>query len=631
MKKAVLGAGSALVLAGLAWLAWSAARAPRAGDDAPPAAAAPGAAAVDLSSAPAPESAPESAPMTSAAAPELTPAAAEPGRTPAAPSSAALQGTLLERDSGAPIEGGVVLSLRAIPAASGTPEERVAPGPGGLFRTRGSFPKTNLRVKLLEARSGTVLHETKEPFDPEHGTWTLRVELGLLVPLEVERPADVELELGKARVVERGPAGTSEWAWADVRGESQPFVRFRDPPRPSGATAELELEARSRDGRREFTGRAPLPATRGALAPLTVPLVEATAVVGRVLDADGKALEHATAWLLPLDRPASRERKELGEETDEAGAFLFEELEPGPHELVLSAGLFRGEAARIDVRPGWNDLGALSLGLPTDAAIRGELVDPTGASDPAALLVLTGGGRRYVACSSFGFIFGDQDGRSEFAFEHVPPGDYELSPVSLTGGRFEPERARVSPGAVVTFQAQGLARRGWAFRVRDAESGEALEEYVALGRLEDGWIGAHFDSDDTFPFEGRGWVVLAPGHRSLRLPSDQRFERTTRSEGGTTHEVFVVDVALARGWSTPIVCRALDPTAEPGLAQLFAPPLAGARILADGRVVATTDGGGLAVVEGERAPERLEVELAGWRIVSDRDQEGVRTVILAPR
>jgi len=633
VKKAVLGAGGALVLAGSAWLAWSAARAPRAEDGAQAiAAAAPASAsaAADLESAPGPEVAPE----TSAPAQELVPAAPEPERTSVATSSAPLQGTLLDRDSGEPIEGGVVLALRAIPSASGMAEERVEPGPGGLFRTRGSFPKAKLRVKLLEARSGTVLQETKEPFDPEHGPWTLRVELGLLVPLELERPAEVELEFGQARVIERSSSGTIERQAAKVRGEGQPFVHFRRPlnPAASDARLELELEAHSPDGRRQFTGRAPLSATRGVLATLVVPLVEATAVVGRVLDADGKALEHVAAWLMPLDRPASPERKELGQETDEGGAFRFDELEPGPHELVLCAGLFRGDAARIDVRAGWNDLGVLTLRLPPDAAIRGELVDPTGKNDPAALLVLTGGGRRYVASSSFGSFFGAPDGRSEFVFEHVPPGDYELRPVSFTGGRIEPERVRVAPGAFVTFQAPGTARRGWAFRVRDAESGEALEEYVALGQLEGGWIGTHFDSDDTFPFEGTGWVVLAPGHRSIRLPSDQRFERTTRTEGGATHEVLVADVALARGWSLPVVCRALEPgTTLDEVSAYFASPLGGVRVVADGRAVGTTDAGGLAVVELERAPERIEVELEGWRTVSSRVRDGVHTVLLARR
>jgi len=616
VKKAVLRAGGALVLAGSAWLAWSAARAPRAGGGTP----------ADASAGLEP---PVAADIALEGDAELVPAAEEPGRSPMAPSSAPVSGKLLDRDSGAVIEGGVVLSLSVIASAAGTHAERVAPGPGGLFHTQRSFPKASLRVQLLEARSGVVLCASREPFDPEHSTWTVRVALGLLVPIDVVGPDGLEPVLQRARVVERGPGGTSEWPWTVVSGDVQPFVRYPKPLVPQGGVAELELEAFSRVGGRCLTGRASLPATRGALAPVRVPLVEDTTVVGRVLDARGRGLEDVTVWLLPLDAPA----RDLSDDTEGTGAFLFGEPELGAHELILSKGLVHSEPVRVDVRPGRNDLGPLELALPWDDAIRVQLVDPESEHDPAALLVLTEleSGRRFYATSEINF-FSDDDGQSAFAFEQVPPGRYELRPVSFTGGRFEPASARVVPGAVVTFQAVAAPSGGWGFRVRDAESGDELDEFIAFGLVEGSWLGSTFDSEDVFPIDPSAWLVTAPGYRPLRLPPDQRFDRTTRVEHDETHEVLVADIALERGWSLPVVCRALEPaTTLDEMAACLASPLAGARVVADGRAVGTTDAGGLAVVELERAPERIEVELAGWRTVSSYDRGGMHVVLLARR
>ena len=119
------------------------------------------------------------------------------------------------------------------------------------------------------------------------------------------------------------------------------------------------------------------------------------------------------------------------------------------------------------------------------------------------------------------------------------------------------------------------------------------------------------------PFE---CLVSAPGYRAHRLgPGDF-----------APGEPRVATVALRPGFSARLRFRDLGGALVPGDARarvlaLERPGPDGVRVRADGRTVATSSRGE-AWIELDAPPERIEVELTGWRLVESERFRGGRLV-----
>jgi len=573
--------------------------------------------------------------LETAEAVEPDPAPPQPAGTRAALiETAPIHGVLLDKETGRAIERGVALALRARDGGRAHEPERVEPGAGGVFTTRSAFPRARLLVQVLEARSGELLFSVQETFDPAHSDWTLRVGLRLLVPLDIGAPPDVELTGLQGRLVVVGPDETDERGWDRVRGGAAPFLLYQQSGElEPGEEAWLELQATDESEERLFQGRVRLLDAQGALAPVEIELVEETRVAGLVVDAQGHALEDVAAWFLPRAAGAGElEWDDLGDESGEDGRFRVDGLASGAHDLVLARGQYRAPPRRVELRPGWNDLGTLVLDPPAGGIVRGEVVTDDG-DDPRALLVLTdlASGARQYAVTDFQ-LFGASDGRSAFVFDPVPAGEYELHPIGILGERFEPARRHLSgPAEGLEFRAVGPRGGGWAFRVTDAASHAPVEEFGVLACTEGIWWGWDGAVDDPVPFAGERLLVCAEGYRAAPVAPDAPFEATTREEHGQRVEVRVVEVELERGWSRSVLCRSSESGMTGELAAFFAPPLAGVRVLSDGQPAATTDATGFALLSLSAAPRRIEVALPGWHTVSSQDEDELLHIVLLAR
>jgi hypothetical protein len=207
-----------------------------------------------------------------------------------------IRGRLIDAHCGRPIESGVILELSS--RASGV-TERVEPGPGGAFLTEHAFAPARVGVRILEARSGEELLEHALVLDPREPVWTIRADLGLVIPLELSIPEGIARERMLAHVVEEGPDGPHGWIWAPVQGGERAFVHYHALVQRLGeGPARLEVDVDPQRGPGAH-GEARLSVTHGLHAPLRVALLEETHAFGSVVDGRGDGVVGARVSLLP--------------------------------------------------------------------------------------------------------------------------------------------------------------------------------------------------------------------------------------------------------------------------------------------------------------------------------------------
>jgi len=245
------------------------------------------------------------------------------------------------------------------------------------------------------------------------------------------------------------------------------------------------------------------------------------------------------------------------------------------------------------------------------------------------LLDVTSPGGQVFSFSARQWIRADEeDGQLVFEFNEVPAGRFELSVVS--GGLFlwdPPALVVEAPTEDAVFtRRDDLAQLGLLLRAVDAQSGDALGRFRVQLQTGSAWNPGTLEvSDPAQPLAvltaglSFRWSVYADGYRPMH--GDERdLERSERGLEAT--------IPLTRGFGARFVLRDLDTgflhDDEPGLVSaLLRPPVAGATILADGDAAATSDSLGLADVQLDKEPARIEIRAPGWRVLgSSQFQDG---------
>lgn len=349
---------------------------------------------------------------------------------------------------------------------------------------------------------------------------------------------------------------------------------------------------------------------------------EGTSVRGRVVSSSGRSLEGVFVKALPRVEG----RALVTANTDAGGAFWLD-LEPGAYRLLALGAFATSAPLDLEVVVGLNEVGRLVLPVEdSPGPLRGRLVAVAGTPDPFAVVLVRdlASGRDLVVTPHWGW-FGPGDDCS-FEIRGLPAGEYELSLVPIDGRRYEPERLRASPPEdgleFRTFEAIG---RGYVLDVRDERSGEALDPSTALARIRGQWLGED-GAEHGFPLGFDRWVAYAKNHR----PSSGDFAHAVPFVDEEGNELGRIEVELLPGFGLAVLFKDAESVrlVAPAFDGAFGEGVAGAEVLADGKVVATSDGDGLALVDLLRAPERLEFRKAGWRVAGERRESGVRWVHL---
>ena len=537
--------------------------------------------------------------------------------------SAPLRGRVVDERTGQ----GVPQLVVEIEVRGGSGSDLVLADEDGRFESHGPYQRSRLKLTVFDAlgaegeRSSIASRRWRHDSNAEELRWS--IDIGPTYRAEV-LGGGAESAAWKARLREVNAAGEERiWSWVDVdaAGGGPGWIRYR------GVEREPDPEWRPRlqvtDELERWSGETPVPSSVGQYPRPIQVVVEprAGAIQGTVTDVDARPVQ---AHVLLLLRHEGGERAWVETGTDGEGGYALEHVPPGVHRLMVRTD--HRPVARFDVVsvPGEVTVRDVVLSRVSVAGdVTGALVGPPGGGEPFAavqLEALDGGATNLGQTVGFN-LFSDPDGedRSEFAYEGLHAGRYRLRVISIDGRRYD--RAELDVGVpaadvfFVTRDGEGESELDYVLTVRDAPSGKVLPEVSVLWRIGPIWLmnveteeGEFSEIGPPFPIDVLG-VVSAPGHLpALFTPADYaRADDTMR-----------LDLALQRGHGGALVI--LDAEHMMGGAQarlddnLAAEGLPGARVVAGGRVIGTSDDTGLALLDAPAPIESFDVRAPGWAV-----------------
>lgn len=458
-------------------------------------------------------------------------------------------------------------------------------GPGGTFEARSSHPE-RLLADVVCWTSGAEL-ERHEPhaYAAERqadGAWRIALDVGWLARVELVTGEEAEIE--SAGLIELVDGIEREWGETELLRAEPALVLCRAAafePDPAHRRW-LQVETNSLSGFGGQLLRVEVPVANGIQAEtIRVPLPLPTTAHGRVLDEHGEPWASASVQLLPWGGGAVSFYRGA-EPTDADGRFEFPQLTPGAHWFSVSTQPFTADLRRsLEIVSGPNDVGEFVISRAVATSfVRGFLTVSAGERAAKAIVVLTDSRTGLEVADDTS----DRDGRGCFVFADVPAGRYELDVIPLDERRYRGfPRALEVPCAALEFRGEGSACA--ELEVRDAESGELLTDSEGWALRHQRWVPIWKERETRRARSDEPLVVLAPDHRPEHL------ERLPPS--GV--------VALARGWGELVHAVDLS-SGTSSRAGGFGPPLAGVRVLVEGREVATTDAAGLALVGLRQRP-----------------------------
>lgn len=592
-----------------------------------------------------------SPPLEAARAP-----AASPETAPSAKSAEASDSSRSSSDS-TPFRGQVVDVRTGEPVDSALARAEGAEGnleaatdAEGRFasdaRLLGSFSQIEFWNAHDTAHIRTAPREKLEWLGEEAG-WLARIRIGPTYRLRLLGPGAIESKSWKLRVVESAPGAPDRaTAWLNVVAGDPPWTRFDNPlpEAPVGSSARVEVQ----NEEETLRGTSPVATTVGIHPGLvTVTLDERFArVLGRVVDTAGKPFSRAAVTAISRLGGFSQDGDGHASRTDGEGRYAIGGLPPGDY--WIHARPRRGEEAQtieIALPPG--DTTAPDLVAPAQTAAgaiegflktRGELDFP-----PAVVQLRAVDGRRY---EYFDVVDTSQQAANEgeirpigpqgqamaverkgfFEFQQVPEGEYEITVIATDGSRWSPNPLRVRPPRLdleIVREDVGKPWTAW-FRVHDAESDASIGDFHVQILV-----------DETGASQIRHLVVRGDPPRGSggTWPADALFRWNVHADGyrvasGTERDFVgegtdrVADVFLRRGFGARLVLRdaqgrfdVLEDDWAGRVAAREHAPIAGARVLADGEIVATSDAQGMAAFETPRPPERIEILAPGWTVL----------------
>jgi hypothetical protein len=508
-------------------------------------------------------------------------------------------------------------------------------------------------ILVLNVGSNTDSPEVpRERWTRLEGAWQVPLAIGPTFRLRFSGDGEPPAAPWEARL---SFAGRGQRPWRPVRAGPPPYLRFDRPFGAADGAAACWLEARSQDGLLE--GRGEVTSLVGVQEVEVV--CRARAVVrGRVVDAQGTPWNGVT---VDASQVSDDGIEQLGTGTGADGSYQVSASAPGRMQLVfLPPSSTETRSCRLEVPRGITRAPDVVLERrPAGGAIRGSVKTRSGEDQwglVVALRALDGSGwERAEALIARGgnvsvivsnepvllrrepelFREPEDEGTVDFLFEDVPAGRFELSLLSSFGFTSSP------PALVVEAPAEGVLFtledtepvRPFVLELVDEESGLPLEGLLAHVRVagassERGLAAKQgepiVELAESARFE---WTATCPGYRLERGS-----ERDFRREG----EALVARRTARRGWGVrlKLIDRSGRPRTLPlelGAPRWRSAVVAGAEVLADGELVATSDARGIAELDLASAPDRIEVRLPGWRVLDSPDFEGgtVRTLPVA--
>lgn len=504
-----------------------------------------------------------------------------------------------------------------------------------------------------------------DDLEHEHGpvpsTWVVRAKIGPTFPLTLV-PEITDQEVAGRVHETRADGSHVAWGWQRARWDSGWTLRYPSPqgigdPDPDSrwhlevqvAPWDTRTEERllsgpwggplSMEGYREtpgiaWSGRAKLAGVRGLHPNVHVDLDAQLGLRGSVIDIRGVGIADAEVRIRSL-ATGSGTPAPVSHSTQDDGSFGSFPLPPGSY--------------RVDVKHPGHAPGGLDFHL----AVGSQILPPIeleqsrerGNVEGSVILrghttVLTVG----VSLRSLGEIpyqgmqfievappepddlaeadssFEPGTPRGDFQFEDVPPGPCELDLLVVPSFPYGPRPLRTEcPSSGLRFEIDGSTMAHViAFRPRDAETGAPIDRFYVHCDIGGRWM----PSARRATFGGRGWAwhegsplrwrISAEGYRSTS-GTDQQIVRSGES--------WIVETELQAGWTASLLFRdvaAMDKTwfdsPDDELEVFRSPPVEGVQVFADGVEVARSDPEGLAVLNLDAAPVRIEFRHPEWRL-----------------
>src|SRR6185503_19911958 len=402
--------------------------------------------------------------------------------------------------------------------------------------------------------------------------------------------------------------------WYTARKGPPPYLRYDAPVHGSG---ECWLEARSKDGL--FEGRGNVDSLIG-IHEVEIVLRECAVVCGRVVDASG------APWRdVPIDAAhfTTDDVERFRVRTGSDGSYQLGARDPGRMRFLLSPPQdTRVRRLDLEVPRGLTRVPDIVLERRSAGSVRGVLRSRDGTRPVVGTLrlrALDGSGYELSQYFAFGagrvIATGIQGDKSwdeyssaqdtlEFRFQDVPPGRFELSVASHQGYACSHDSIEVqapADGLVFLFE-NAVELRPYYFELVDVETGKALAEPVAevwiSGAKSAIRLGSRSDRRpemaDGVRFE---WTAFHPGYR---------MERGTERDFVLEEGAMVARRGLRHGLGLRLELRDYDLGPErwdERDPRWEASGVAGAEILADGAVVATSDQDGIAELDLPQVPE----------------------------
>lgn len=485
----------------------------------------------------------------------------------------------------------------------------------GEFRCEGPLAVARALVRFVDraGRKRAPPPWTLELEDVRKGVLDLAVPCGPTYLLAAS-PREVDLAAVDVRLVARNPRekgkGPNAGEWEPVRAGEKPWVRFA----PVRSSENVErLEARSRDGLWWASAEARV---ASGLAPgVTLLSFEARAVLdGHVRDGEGHALADVDVRLDANDAAGSPVRRNA--RTDAEGHFRFEHLAPCAGRLLASSLRHVPSATGVTLISGQETRCELVLApLAVAGAIRVRVESESGQYDPPFSLRLTleddpaaaAGGERFERRVPARWALEEGRKVARFEFPGLPAQSYRLQVEKDDFLAWDPTRLSLRPPAedVLIRIADGVPNAGYAFRVRDAQTGEVLPLlHLALEFPASRMPSRRLDVHDDAIFLGHvplerpiAWRLDCAGHAPA-VGNQSAFEIVERRGAS---EVRVCELQLQPGWGE--YYQFLDARNRSALA--------GARVLLDGREAGTTDVRGCVLVRAREKPAAVALLRAG--------------------
>ncbi len=232
-------------------------------------------------------------------------------------------------------------------------------------------------------------------------------------------------------------------AGAEVRAnatQSEPFAMPILDPGEAAAVTGADGSFRIEDRRAAETldlqvtreGYAPghLPGVRVPTEqPLRVTLQPASAILGKVIDPDGKPVPNARVWAVAMDEARGMRPMVPGRFnqaiTDEQGAFRLAGVSPGATELhAMAQGWQPAELSNLEV-PAGRDLKGVEVVLQPGATVEGRILSPAGQPVPGAGVSVLKTGE--AAMIRFFRPDATADGEGWYLMEGVAPGPHSVA------------------------------------------------------------------------------------------------------------------------------------------------------------------------------------------------------------